>query len=485
MKKLLIGMLAIASLSVLGKEGGNGGDVFHCVKNSTQNDFEGDYNLDYLLTEVENSPARVINFKSVKEYVDYFGDLLAEKFPDFAIDFNDFSKTLPIEEFSSFSNRYIWQKGSGALFNIADENMERRPPLNCKFKSQAVVKKGNIYYYDGSIFNTLPIENAKQFSYLMIHEWLRNYLVDSQTIRLVNSFLHDTQTRNLSKVEFQKRMKILSRNYQVDVVARNNSIAVVKDLLDLKDFELVINYVEVDNSLLLEKNYLIIKTFAGNQMWDEFIFLMSLIPNNDKTKIFIDNFNDRNFEVLSRIDSIIEIDSTAIEAMARGCIRDNSPLCLKALENVGIKLANVHLDFIPSYRGGNLYSDYYYDGLRIDRESFGTFALSNTKYVSIENSNLLVHAAIEGRVELFKKLSEKISSDQMISVKILKNYFGFATNCANCAMTSLSKKVNLTEVLDLRIKSLKRKIGDKELGQNIKEEILQWISDIEKIKTMI
>lgn len=483
---LLLLMILSLDLYAVSGGGGNGGDVFYCEKDTSLNDFQGDYTLDYLMTEMENSSPKVIKYSRLEDYINYLSALMKSRFTDLAIDFTNFSKSIPVQGYDLYSSQYNWQNGSGELFDIKDENLERIIPGNCHFKSQAVIKKKNIYFYDGNIFESLPVSKPLQMSYLIVHEWLRNYIVDAQHIRLVNSFLHQKSTAKLSDKEFKRKFSALSGipDSIINYASRAYSFLAIKESLKSRNFDLVTDYSLVDNSLLIEENYFILRTLAKEKNWQNFNKLTDTLSKKDLNSLFVYFIENNYFYALDKIQTKIELSAEDIQKVSHQCIVKNSLECLKILSKHNIELANVEITFAPSYRDGHRHIDYPESrGLRIDTNAMGMFKTSNTKHINVGKIGLLTFAALEGRVAIVKYLlSLATDHKDTAQVRTIKSHFQFLTKCLNCNLTSKTKTLSLEELLNLRVNSLKynlKRSKDKSI------EIKKWIEDIKEIKGII
>lgn len=198
MKKLLIvGLIALTSAAFAGKEGGNGGDIYECSPAPELNNLKGDYNLDYIMMVSPYNNSDMVKHDSVQEYAEHMKRVIGRALPEMLPDFMAFLKTIPENPYGERVNSldYIWVKESaGSLVDIQDEDFTiREVPENCEFKEQAAIKIDGVFYYSKKVFEELPVKAPQQYSFLVMHEWLRSYVNDSRIIRILNYYLHQNR----------------------------------------------------------------------------------------------------------------------------------------------------------------------------------------------------------------------------------------------------------------------------------------------------
>lgn len=202
MKNWIILLLtAFSPISMAGNES-HGGDTVLCAK-SSENQFEGYWNLDYLLTyTAQNANADVSPVLSWAESQNRILTLLKTKAPSLAASFESFSDDV-LNTFD-YAKPHVWEEGSFGLVLVKKDDevyqlMDRKLPKNCYsttgdqeinlIRTVTWSKKGNtvFYLYDSKMLSSLP---ALQASFLYIHEWLREFTQDETVIRRVNRLLH-------------------------------------------------------------------------------------------------------------------------------------------------------------------------------------------------------------------------------------------------------------------------------------------------------
>lgn len=186
--KILIMLLAvnIFGINVNGfaaNEKGNGGDAVICNGKT--------YTLDSAMMLEEKY------FDIVKE-ADYESSLLkitehlGETLPSLKNRLERFVKLF--DDKGDVHSGIFWT--TGRLRNVEDENLYVDIPSSCEGEiEQAVVlikEPFRRYYYSAEILERLK-DNQDELSWLLIHEWLRDFLDDSESIRFVNAYLHSKQ----------------------------------------------------------------------------------------------------------------------------------------------------------------------------------------------------------------------------------------------------------------------------------------------------
>ena len=379
------------------------------------------------------------------------------------------------------SNDYVWQTGAGSLFNIPDEQMNREVPSNCHFKSQAVIKNGVIYDFDRWVFTTLPASKPRQMSYLIIHEWLRNYIKSSKKIRLVNSFLHQVGSAQMIPNDFILRFSTLAHvgKDRLNSYARERALHRMSQLIEQNDLVKIVRYLQINPNLLVENYFSNLDYLLDNHYLSQFNSVYSLLSNEHANKVFSHLIQQKKYSLLKGLDRKVDISEQRGQRIAYQCIRDNSQKCFDVLVSNNVQLNSIVLDFLPSYRGGNNYSEYGNYGLGFDRDAMGSFQTSKSKHYEVVNASLLVFAAIEGRIDLINRLLETDSFPKKVEVRVKKNYFQGITNCLNCSMTVKLTEKPLIKILELKRESLK--FHKRSADETLALEIEEWIEQIELI----
>lgn len=191
------------SFAAVGGDVGNGGDLIKCFL-SDSNKFNGTYVLDYVINydgwtesiEGDANPIETI-WKSlrVKAKTNENFRWMAESLLQFYQ-----SAQHQLYRGPDFKNSIIWMPQPFGLIDLKDEALVQAVPPNCKFHEhdqwkpdlrQAVVQEQKVesvvLRYDANAIRYLP---PMQFSYLMIHEWLRGVLPKTGELRDMNKLLH-------------------------------------------------------------------------------------------------------------------------------------------------------------------------------------------------------------------------------------------------------------------------------------------------------
>lgn len=208
MQKILISFIFLFTIQVFATGGdvGNGGDILTCTK-STENIFEGSYVLDYVasyeswtpLISNEDNPLQTI-WESL-----YEKSKVSENFQWMATSLLAFAQSARGQLYRGpdYKNEFIWMSQPFGLIDLKDENLVQIIPKNCMLLQngvmipnlvQAVIQENKptslILRYDGAAIKQL---SPMQFSYLIIHEWLRSTLTNTAELRDVNKLFHSKE----------------------------------------------------------------------------------------------------------------------------------------------------------------------------------------------------------------------------------------------------------------------------------------------------
>ena len=195
-------LLIVAFSSVARATGGEGtrggGNAIRCDDGHL-------YSWDYINFQSDQMPAWVnyLRAKSADEILASISERLAAYNPVMNSHLDDFRKFN--HEVLSKSSIRVWLKGVNPLVPIGDE-LRIRIPKSCVANAgpafqllQAVIRTatgseedpGQIRYaYDPEILKGLEKTHPLQLSTLYIHEWLRDYTDNVQTIAILNQLLH-------------------------------------------------------------------------------------------------------------------------------------------------------------------------------------------------------------------------------------------------------------------------------------------------------
>ena len=206
-------------------EVGNGGDLVYCQK-SADNPLDGYYTLDYVLTfRKSNNNEDLVPVESWDASRNRIQTILSEKLPNFARSFSEYISLL--RNYDDYSQARIWNEAAFGLYDVSDENIKIKIPQNCYENNQVRLtqvvvraqttqivggtKIGQLtsYAFDYDRFHDLEVNRPLQFSFLMVHEWLRDYLDDAEQIRTITRFIHSKQFEEQSAEQI---VQLLSRN---------------------------------------------------------------------------------------------------------------------------------------------------------------------------------------------------------------------------------------------------------------------------------
>lgn len=200
-------IFAAAGMMING-DGRGGGDVVQCYDNQDISRYSGLYSLDYLLTREndfnENSSEhfRFANYRSGVDIAFEIATKLEEVSPRASKSLLSF---LGLVENTDWANNdkdsdvfRIWIPAP-RLKDYKDEDFINELPQNCyrddgnmnimQLILREDVNSNILYHYNKKLFNELA-GTPLQMSYLLIHEWLRDYTVHASVIRRVTNFLH-------------------------------------------------------------------------------------------------------------------------------------------------------------------------------------------------------------------------------------------------------------------------------------------------------
>jgi len=115
----------------------------------------------------------------------------------------------------------------GKLIDIPDEQIEGDLPKNCKISTitQVVIRSRNkstiTYEIDEENFKILS-EKPLQCSYFLLHEWLRDMVLDSERINSIVRYLHSYKFLTDSTKEVKN--ELYKRGFFIDDFSSTNSL---------------------------------------------------------------------------------------------------------------------------------------------------------------------------------------------------------------------------------------------------------------------
>lgn len=201
MKKIILAIILIMNTQAIlaGNEKGNGGDAVVCNGKIVTLDSVLMSDTNYF--DIKRGSNYIDSINNIKNHFDSTLPLMGQALASFISTFN--SK-------GSFGSGVIWVKGK--VKDVADENLFVDLPAHCEkdvLQTIVLVKKPTKrYFYDASIVEELE-KNDDELSWLLIHEWLRDYLDDSDVIRVLNAYLHSEQFLSSSEIEVKEGLKLL------------------------------------------------------------------------------------------------------------------------------------------------------------------------------------------------------------------------------------------------------------------------------------
>lgn len=194
--------LMMAGAVHAGKET-HGGDVVVCQADPTLNTFAGNYTLDFLagFDAFENTYP-YFEAKTIEESFARIRKIFTANMPNWVDRFDEFVESYGKNDILSSRS---WEPAHWGLVDVQDENLMRMLPTNCRGQqqantrasiTQAVLRQQTttseriIYQYDVAVLKNLSTDRPMQFSFLMIHEFLRDFTHDPEQIRTINWMLH-------------------------------------------------------------------------------------------------------------------------------------------------------------------------------------------------------------------------------------------------------------------------------------------------------
>lgn len=222
-----------AVTSAINGDGRGGGDVVFCNANPQVSRYKGLYTLDYLLTrnddfnENQAEHFKFANFKgSSNDIILSISKKLEEISPAAGKSLRAFLARVEVDDWTQNQT-----ESSGELFRVwvpaprlmeyQDEDFITDLPANCYNEkherniSQIILREDVnstiIYHYNRQLFTELK-GTPLQMSYLLIHEWLRDYTVHASILQRVNAYMHSEdffKSQGYENASAIKRMGLL------------------------------------------------------------------------------------------------------------------------------------------------------------------------------------------------------------------------------------------------------------------------------------
>jgi hypothetical protein len=223
MKFFVFFLFPFATLSLADNGGavGNGGDSVYCQPNSSVSPFVGWYNLDYLSNKVADVQfAREFESvvgpndsydKNILRILSIFKEKRCKALYEDLKNFHDLLWS------NAFGEKYQWKKAPYGVVEVEDERLSQQIPRNClatdggsRYVQTVLRHQENMFApvtftYSTEVVSKLP---SLQLSFLLFHEWLRNFTQDPEVIRNANAVFHST---DWSGDDFKKKVDLLGR----------------------------------------------------------------------------------------------------------------------------------------------------------------------------------------------------------------------------------------------------------------------------------
>lgn len=208
--------------------GRGGGGTIYC-RPSPHGSLQGYYVLDYLTSTRYELPGSFpeISSKIYSRLYESF-PLLARSYREFLTSFYGISDQrreqdstpkrswYPKDRLAYFTDDELKEVDLRALSTLPQECFS-----NGKLNLRQTVVRDRIlneslrdhvsYYYDTSIIEEFFDKKPLQLSYLLTHEWLRDFIKSASILRGLNSMLHSREFFELSPHELKKRLKELGK----------------------------------------------------------------------------------------------------------------------------------------------------------------------------------------------------------------------------------------------------------------------------------
>ncbi|MCK5884326.1 MAG: hypothetical protein KAG61_11605 [Bacteriovoracaceae bacterium] len=197
---------------VINGDGRGGGDVVYCRPDLSSSRYAGLYTLDYLLTresDFDENSDEFFKFTNDSKAAMNIALSIASQLEGISP-----KASLSLQSFLRLTGNGSWvnNENRGDIFRVwiptarlrdyKDEDFINDLPANCYGDdgtmniSQMILREdvnSNIlYHYNKKLFTELK-GSPLQMSYLLIHEWLRDYTVHAAVIRRVTHFLHSSE----------------------------------------------------------------------------------------------------------------------------------------------------------------------------------------------------------------------------------------------------------------------------------------------------
>lgn len=191
---------------------GNGGNVIFCSSDSDSGHYPRHYmpySLDYVLTRHLDF-GDLVPIKSVQDSETRIARILGEKAPFLLESFTDFIRSV---HGASHSGKRVWiSEQQGQIPVIEEPNIDKQLiPTQCfssqrrtgsPLISQVVYRKeekdDTIHYHFVQAITDSLGRTPLQFSFLMVHEWLWDYLNTIDDVRILDRFFHSSKIESMT-----------------------------------------------------------------------------------------------------------------------------------------------------------------------------------------------------------------------------------------------------------------------------------------------
>lgn len=284
--------------AVMSNEKGNGGDVVKCQPTERTGIRSKPHLrvLDSVVLERSRTFSRR-KFNSSEQAAASILEKLKSTVPLMAESWESFKTTAAKKV--DLERGVVWI--SGVPKDLADENLYVEVPPGCGKKLvQAILRVGSgptRFYYDPSIHAEIT-NDTDELSWLLVHEWLRDYIQDADVIRVLNGYFHSQEFYAASEDQVAQTLESFGlRSHMVGPVASEVRRAQVELAEILSKFEPIL--ADATEKMKRGEVQQLRKIMAEADGWFE---LMTTIGRIGQPKDVIKRYNDvlKSYSILIR-----------------------------------------------------------------------------------------------------------------------------------------------------------------------------------------
>jgi hypothetical protein len=233
MKRISIALaLLLCPPALAGNEGPHGGDGVYCEANPALNKLQGYYMLDFALMRKGMVQGRfeihpeLWAMSDPQAILAWIEGRLETLWPRLAHELHAFRANafadgwIPVDNLDRIQDEGLWHRPDQSAVELIFPSMGL--PWNCGGRAdhpgqpfmeiEEVVRRapqpggGRIYYYEKSRLDELARNRALQVSFLLTHEWLRDYTQEPEALRRINRMLHSEVMLEWGRPRFRSAM---------------------------------------------------------------------------------------------------------------------------------------------------------------------------------------------------------------------------------------------------------------------------------------